>query len=252
MKHLVEAVLFLTLASCGLSGHQDAQETQLQLLVSDMPITMQAGQTLALQLLVIGAGSEQATISSPDLPPFATLQGSRLTLSPSRQYEGDYTLTLVASTQSSTASASLRLTVQRPETAPRPQVFFLSATNGDNLGGFCLDLPTCVLYGTPIFYLSAVDDEGDPVTWDIELVSSEQPFSGSPTQTLTQPVTRPPYPPEVQMPFSGLTVGQSYSFAVRCRDGLGAACSWSSGRSSGQDGWLRGTYGFVQGPAQKP
>ena len=135
MKRIAAAVGTLILAGCGPSGHQPAQEAQLQLVVSDTPITLQAGQTLALQLLVIGAGSEQATISSPDLPPFAVLQGSLLTLSPSRQYEGDYTLTLVATTQSSNASASLHVTVQRPETAPRLWFFSISGTSGDNLGG---------------------------------------------------------------------------------------------------------------------
>src|SRR5437867_2785571 len=185
MKRIAAAVGTLILAGCGPSGHQPAQEAQLQLVVSDTPITLQAGQTLALQLLVIGAGSEQATISSPDLPPFAVLQGSLLTLSPSRQYEGDYTLTLVATTQSSNASASLHVTVQRPETAPRLWFFSISGTSGDNLGGFCLDFSNCILYGTPIISLSAADDEGDPVTWDVELVPSDQPLSGSPTQTVT-------------------------------------------------------------------
>src|SRR5438132_1028786 len=110
--HRAFAIAMVVLCGCGSPVERsDAQATKLQLLVTKDPLVVETDHTLMLQVLVIGEGADEATISSPDLPAFAKLQGAILTLSPSREYQGDYTLTLVATAGPSTSSARLHVSV---------------------------------------------------------------------------------------------------------------------------------------------
>src|SRR5438105_3548499 len=56
------------------------QTTSLALVVPTATLQMQPGETRLVQLLVIGDAADRATLSSPDLPSFAKLEGALLSL----------------------------------------------------------------------------------------------------------------------------------------------------------------------------
>jgi hypothetical protein len=106
------------------------------------------------------------------------------------------------------------------------------------------------LRGTPFVLAFVADADGDPVTLDVEVVPRGQPFSGSPTHTrATVASERMQHcsgsTPCLEVPLTGLTLGQPYSFALRVRD------QFSVGTQpyvcTPQDGWSRCPYWwFVQ------
>lgn len=266
-RPLVMAVATLVLCGCDNAGDQSggAEEGRLRMVVADSPIILEAGESIVLQLLVIGAGATEAEISSPGLPPFAVLHGSRLRLSPGRSYEGDYSLTFIAKAGSSTASAVLQVTVTRRNTAP--SLIGNSPMLGNDRGIYgSLDMLPTLLWprrevpGTAAIDVVLGDAEGDAVTVDAEIVLKGQPFSGVPTHSVTAPVGVDSDPTQhchaaydafhacIQLPFPRLAVGQTYSFALRIRDQLGATATFPGSDKLG-DGWWTSTYWwFAQGP----
>jgi len=240
MKYNVVLIAMLAFAGCGSSSHDagSTQKTRFKLVVSDTPIVLQAGHSLALQLLVVGAGSDEATISSPDLPQFATLQGGLLTLSPGREYEGDYDLTLVAEAAASTASAVLHVTVTRHNTPPAIEGGTFMGDASGLADSFCASFGTCTLHGVASIYVNVKDAEGDLVTVDVEVVQSGQAFSGIPTHSVTAPVgvdhadgscgsAYDAFHACIQVPLRDLATGRGYAFAIRLRDALGATATYA-------------------------
>jgi len=255
-------VAIAAFAGCG-SPSQNAgsgQETQLKLLVSDTPIVLQAGQSLALQLLVIGTGSDQVSISSPDLPPFATLHGTLLTLSPGRQYEGDYELTLIAEAGERTATAALHVNVTRYNTPPEFEGRMLLSDANGLADSFCAVVGNCTLHGVASIFLHVKDADGDIVTAELEVVPAGQAFSGKPTHGVTAPVgvdhndgscysAYDAFHACIQISLPDLVTGHEYVFAVRMRDALGATAT-QAGSVPTADGWYsdRRGYRFLLAP----
>src|SRR3954470_11932018 len=240
-------------AACGGSSNPgtNTDRQPLQLVIDEKPMGLTTGESIVIQLLVIGQDASDATISSPDLPPFATLAGSRLTLAPGRAFQGDYSLTLIAKAGSSSASATLHVTVVRDNSAP--VVGAAGFTWGDNTANlypmYCIPHE---LHGTASLYAFVGDADGDSVTWDAEVVPEGQPFSGRPTHSLTAPVgvdhaercggAYDRFHACFQLRFDGLAPG-SYSVAMRVRDALGAPATRLPGglgrpeQQENGDGW---------------
>lgn len=252
MRSTVAGALALLLFGCG--SPSGTSSTSLQLVVSDTPVELAAGETLRVKVLVIGDGSSSAVLSSPDLPPFATLQGTDLTLSPTRSHEGDYAFTLVATASTGTASAVFHLRVSRSNTPPRLLSAF-SLWDGDRFRlPFVCPGPACTVSGIPGFVAFMRDDEGDDLTLELEVAPLGQPFTGVATHSITVPSGHDEAGVcqtadtcvRLQMP--GLVAGSDYHFTVRLRDALGAWGGVSGPAPS--DGWLFLPDGlaFEQGP----
>jgi hypothetical protein len=215
---------------------------------------MQGGQTRDIQLLVIGTGSERATFSA-DLPSFAKLVGSVLTLSPKRADEGQYVVTVTAIVGDESARTTMQVVVRSPNTPPSWMMNPIAAGGillGDDAGiygpgpmvGGCPGA-SCELKGLPSIYASTVcDQEDDPVTVDVEIVPLGQPFTKTPTHSRTGQVGVNNGGPRCQtafehcscfqVPADGLARGTTYAFAVRLTDARGAVTT----SRDAPDGWV--------------
>jgi hypothetical protein len=228
------SIVLVVLCSCDPAERGDlAQGKNLQLVVTKDPIVLETDHTTVLELLVIGEGADEATISSPDLPPFATLKGSILTLSPTRAFQGDYSLTLVATAGTSTSSAKLQVTVIRFNSAPTLNGYTLFDSTGW-IDTVYHPWPV-TFYGTPVFGMHVADAEGDIVTAEMEVIPAGQVFSAVPTHAATAPVgtdtgvcveNYDAFHACIELELTGLTIGQRYMFAIRVRDSFGASTVW--------------------------
>jgi hypothetical protein len=208
-----------SLTACG-SGPEKVTSNTFHIEAASEPVTMSPGQSLLLRIVVLGDGAETATLSSPDLPAFATLSGMTMTLSPGRTDLGDYRITVVAQAGAHSASTQIAVAVRRANSAPT-----FGAGNA-LLDGDLFD--SSLLFFAPTYCVDASDAEGDPIIADFEVVVGGAPFSNVPTQSarLTQctpagtalqclqcvPLVAPP--------------GHSYAIQVRLRDDLGATSDW--------------------------
>ncbi len=206
-------------------------------------ITMQAGETRLVELLVVGAVPGPVTFSTEGLPAFGRLDGPILTLSPARIDQGEYAITLMAKSGNQTASSSLDLVVNRFNSPPQgPRTAILGDDRIDTrYFPACPGPGTCVAYGTPKLWTGACDPEGDGMTIDVEVVLRGHPFTGHPSYSTTttesfncgSPIL---WTTAISLP--GLEREQSYDFALRATDQFGAT-----------NGWVRyPIYGFDQGP----
>jgi hypothetical protein len=243
--------LAVTLAGCGprTGGTVNSQQGPLALVVADKPIQVQAGEKIFVQVVAVGRDSDSAVISSPDLPPFATLDGSLLTIAPDRSFQGDYSITIVARTKGDSASAVLHVLVARFNTAPTvrssPYMFLLIDKNGVR-GPGCPG-SFCTLGEQAGIAVDVCDAERDAVTVELEVVPKGQPFSGVASYSATSAVgVTNCVGLNVLMP--GLAPEQTYAFGLRVRDALGAIATWG-GSLEGDDGWVRDPWWyFEQGP----
>ena len=252
-------LVILAVVGCGSGSGAGADRTQpasLELVTPGTPIEMQGGQTREIQLLVIGATGEQVTFSA-QLPPFAKLVGSLLTLSPGRADAGDHQLTVTATAGAQSTSAELHVIVSAPNTPPRWRPITTMLGNNDGVYsnrpcspacGICPG-DTCVL-GSPVSLFATVcDADLDPVTVDVEVVSLGSQFAKTPTHSLTAPVGKlqslycsylDPACACFQIQFPDLRFGASYEFAVRITDAQGAVASfpYASDGLVPSDGWV--------------
>ena len=247
MKRLY-LVLFISAIHCGTGGTQSST-FRLQISgestdVAASRITMQAGETRLVQLLVVGAVPGSVTFSAEGLPAFGRLDGSILTLSPSRADQGEYAITLIARSGNQTASTSLDLVVNRYNSPPRlfaDTIGFGDGRINGRFQGTCPNPPLCTAFGTPKLWIAGCDPEGDGMTLDVEVVIRGHPFSGHPSYSRsTSDVFNcgAGYFWNVTMSLPGLATEQSYDFALRLSDQFGAT-----------NGWVRRPlWGFDQGP----
>jgi hypothetical protein len=134
-----------------------ASHLSLQLISSDSSggataskIEMRAAETRTVVLVAVGADGP-ATFSSGNLPPFATLDGPVLTLSPQRPDTGDYSLALTVTAGHDSATADVRLSVLRSNGGPTWAPSFnpiLGTGLSDDLNGprpRCPSPETCTL-----------------------------------------------------------------------------------------------------------
>ncbi|MFL5311580.1 MAG: hypothetical protein ACJ79H_14110 [Myxococcales bacterium] len=243
-------VVLVAAVGCG-SGNGRTYRAGLELVAPDTPIEMQGGQTREIQLMVVGTQSEQATFSA-DLPPFAKLTGSLLTLSPKRADEGQYELTVTALAGDESARAKMQVVVRSPNTAPSWDPFGAGGILlGDDAGiygpgpmmGGCPGA-SCELHGVPAIYASVCDSEDDVVTVDVEIVPLGRPFTKTASHSRTgqagvsnsgpRCATGDAHCSCFEIPATGLAPGAAYAFAVRVSDARGAVAT----RPDAPDGWV--------------
>ncbi len=235
----------------GWAVHCGSQSSHFQLQISSAlstdvgapRITMQAGETRLVELLVIGVVPGPVTFSAQGLPAFGGLDGPILTLSPTRADQGEYAITLMAKSGNETASSSLALVVSRYNSPP--QAPWEPGLGDERIGARyypgCPSPETCTANGTPKLWLAACDPEGDGMTMDVEVVLRGQPFSGHPNYSTTTSQSfkcdsGAVWNTTVSLP--GLVREQSYDFALRVSDEFGAS-----------NGWVHHSWwGFDQGP----
>lgn len=221
------------LAGCGSSAvRSDASATRLQLVVDEAPVEVAAGDKLVVQLLIVGPRSEEATITSSQLPSFATLDGRTLTVRPGRKDVGTYSVSLTATTPSDSTSALVALSVTAPNAPPRFGAGgYIYMHDGQESRFQVCPGSHCTIRDVPALMPLILDDDGDEVTFEVEIVPEGQEFSGAVTYACAG---------RAWCALQGLTPGESYQFAVRARDALGAY---------NPEGWLRQPYWrFQQGP----
>jgi hypothetical protein len=252
MNRLILLVIVVAVG-CG-SGAAHRQPASLELVAPGAPIEMQGGETREIQLLVIGIDADQASFSA-DLPPFAKLVGSVLTLFPSRVDAGDYAFTITAAAGDSSSQATIHVIVTSPNTAPTWQPWDIEL--GDDLGIYNTSCPpgfrcevcpsaSCELEDSPSVYLSAVcDAEDDMVTVDVEVVRVGQQFTKTATNSYTGQVGRDQAQSGrclngiahcscFQILLTGLAPATSYEFAVRVSDARGLVATFPDAA----DGWV--------------
>lgn len=108
------------LAVAGACGDNvtDESAASFELLTPAAPIELDAPTRLAVHLFVINPPSEEVTISSPNLPAFATISGDNLVLSPQYADRGDHVIDLVATSGTSETTSYLRLHITGTNTRP--------------------------------------------------------------------------------------------------------------------------------------
>lgn len=210
-------------------------------------LEMQAGNALAVQMVVVGAGSGPVTFTADGLPGFAVQKGSLLTLSPRRADAGEYSFTLTATSQGLSSSVPVDLVVTRSNNPPRWLLVNWTGIFSDDKGyrgeGACPGAATCTAYGEPHIQVgTAVDDDGDALRAEVEVVPHGQSFTGTPT--FSSPIGSDG---NVTVTFAGLAAGTTYDFAVRLSDEFGAIAKPAF---ASQDGWVTSnqSWGFEQGP----
>lgn len=197
-------------------------------------LEMQAGNSLALQMLVVGSVPGPIMFTADGLPAFAVQDGSLLTLSPRRTDAGEYSFTVTATSRGVSSTVRIDLAVTRLNSAPRWDSIYFTASVFDDKGqrGWraCPGAATCTAYGAPhISVGKAADGDGDALHADVEVVSHGQPFTGIPTFSS-------PLGPggDVTITFEGLTAAATYDFAVRVVDAFGAIAT----SAFFPDGWV--------------
>lgn len=262
MRHVcrVASLALAVLAGCGDNGQRssDAQQA-LALSLPDDTITLEAGQKQYVTLLTVGARDGSQVTFTGQLPAFARLDGSLLTLAPGRGDEGDYDLVIEAAVGDQSSSASLHVVVTVQNTAPALGMGLLGLGDANGIytpGPWVIPSencpgPTCVIGASPAVYVGACDAESDAMTVEVEVVQRGQAFSGNATHAFTGPAGTQSdrcgnygagcscY----KVPLDGLLAGQSYAFAVRVADALGATASppWANPLDHG---WLTQSYWY--------
>jgi hypothetical protein len=221
-------------------------------------LTLQGGETRVVQILVLGSVSAPVTFSGRNLPAFANLDGPLLTISPHRADKGTFDLTLVATAGEQTATGALRVTVTRTNSPPVVMVGFV-----DNLTHYtnvCPSPSLCTVTGAARVELDACDPEGDGIRFEVEVTSRDHPFSGTATYSTFVSGLDPARKPaccglsgtcaRAEFALAGLTLEESYRFAIRVVDEFGAIASYRYEPASvGADGWATyDRWGFDQGP----
>src|SRR5262249_28439054 len=196
------------------------------------------------------------TFAGMDLPAFARLQGALLTLAPTRSDQGQFDVTISASDGAHTDSTSLRIVVHRTNRAPIWTYPVTTYDFADDLGPHHRMIcpgPHCTAIGTAKLTPRICDPDGDPVNVEVEVVRKGQSFSGQATHRVT--VSAKPLPNGTaisceasEIAFDNLTTEQSYEYALRISDQLGARAALGPGKDA--DGWLHypGQSQFDQGP----
>lgn len=181
-------VALLVAGACGPANVEGLPEERLQLTSVD-PITLTQGQEVIAVLSVFYDGKEPLSYSAEDLPPFAVLEGNRLTLKPTSLADtGDFLITLRVTDGHKTDSADLRIHVDRLFHAPGIR---LVIQNGASIHRytdaywFCFD--ECYTTDGTFAHFEVSDMDGDPVRIELEVVAEDaegqpgRPFTGEAT-----------------------------------------------------------------------
>jgi hypothetical protein len=251
--------LILMLVACGRgesSFHLDVAASDLDEGAGIPTVSLETDQTRSVFFVAVGSATDRIVFSSPSLPRFATLDGPLLTLSPTRQDQGQVDIDVIARTDSASARATLRVRVTRPNRAPHwsfGSPYLLLDDHGLHHGIICPG-PYCTLIGTAKVTLNACDEDGDGINLEVEVVERGKPFSGKPTYSTSLPPSAAHAPDvgnrncgQLTVPLSGLPVDRWYQFELRVMDEFGAAALMGS--ASDSQGWTSfGHWYFDQGP----
>jgi hypothetical protein len=205
----------------------------LQVLGSTAPIDVMAGERLLLRILVVGDDADRASLSSPDLPPFATLSDSTLTLAPTRSHTpGDYTVTIVATTPTQRASSTFQIRVKRFNQPPGYFTIFvydgIEEMKCACQGAPLLDAERCRFDNDPQVMFPFTEPDGDPVFVEVELQPSD---AGLGVVNRTFRFDPPSYSTsslDGVRALDGLLPGTQYRFVLRVCDALGACATQPS------------------------
>jgi hypothetical protein len=248
---VVAETMALGSLSCAQSGHWklELSPPASAAATDSSEIEIQAGETTIVELVVVGAASGSFAFGASNLPPFATMNGPALKLSPTRQDAGGYAVTLTASDGAETQSVTLDLVVQRSEAPPRWSGGYMFG-DGTGFRRDCLSPSTCTALGTPKLYMTVCDADDDRIIVDVEVVRRGEPFVKVPTHSVSvasgysEGLSRDCASRSVSL--TGLPPEESYDFAIRVSDEFGAVANVPLASS---DGWLRRDFfGFDQGP----
>jgi hypothetical protein len=185
-----------------------------------------------VQVVILGAGAEPVTVSSPDLPAFATMSGTTLNLAPGTADLGVHSFTLVATSGKLSDRAEMTVVVERGNTAPSLKIAWLQDADSGDVARELLFNPRVTV--------SACDAESDPLTVELEVTPAADPFSGIPTQTAPCAPLAPGDCCWARVPLE-VVPGARYKARARARDDLGGVSDWRPA----------GTV-FVAGPCAGP
>jgi hypothetical protein len=214
-------------------------------------IEMQTEQTRVVQFVLVGNVPPNVVFAGINLPSFATMAGSLMTLAPGRGDAGTFVISVSASDGKQTDVTSLRVIVTRGNAAPRWSDELGSYIFGDDHGAhFAALCPGvhCTAVGTAKLLGMFCDADDDEVKVEVEVVPLGTPFSGQATHSAIAPrgTTRSCTGQQTVVPLTGLSPEQSYEFAVRVSDEFGAVANLGD---SQRDGWIHWQgYRFDQGP----
>lgn len=260
MRRTAVALIFAACLGCGSTGSSTPSRgdgpSALAIVLPQNDIELVGGETLVVQLLAVGVDGEPATFSI-DGPGFASLEGARLTLAPTRADAGTFTVEISAKAGLRTANATLGVTVAVPNEAP-------SVWSGDFLfvgdaagiyggpdctlsGHMCCPGPACTLGSDPVVYVMACDADRDPLTIDVQVVPATQALADVVTDSFTGTLDAP-QPARCAnsispcacfaVPLAGLAPSTSYAFGVRVRDARGAVVGSATPYSVDDAGWI--------------
>ncbi len=203
---------------------------RLALQVPGNAVELMAGDSLLVQVLVAGDVSGTATIAPTQLPSFATLDGSRLRLAPSRAVTpGTYHVALSASAGGETASAEFEVEISRYNV--NPEMVFQRWSDDDQdkytcrihtplIGNQLYTAADCRFDGDPRIQYDFKDTDGDAVEVEFEFVSNGA-FTGVATHRVTAPATPGIDLAQGSLVISGLQNGTTYRVAIRACDVAG-------------------------------
>lgn len=261
LTRFASLALLSAIAGCGTST-SESETFRLEVDDGDSAIEMQAGETRSIQIVVIGA-SEPVTITA-DLPPFAALTGTLLTISPARTDAGAYSLAITATAGSLSHTVILNVTVHLQNTPPRAGFIGTWALLADDDGLRRFETcpgPYCTLLEGSSLLSVVCDDELDEVTVALEVIPQGDTFSGQPTHSGSgRGIAGTAAKCEgngssfgegctcVKIPL-GLEPDRTYVFAMKVTDELGAVASPSGHAFYYPEGWFRSNlWQFDQGP----
>ncbi|HEY3801883.1 MAG TPA: hypothetical protein VGL61_04715 [Kofleriaceae bacterium] len=199
------AVIAVLVAGC--ATHTSQQEFAIEL--GATPIDIEAPTMLLVQIVTVGG--DATSVTSANLPAFATLTAQTITLDPGYADAGDYSIDLVATTtDGDTAEGTLLLHVTRANTGP-------------------MWLPVPMYIAGPALEGAVCDMEGDNFTFELSVAPLGQQPADTPdfTANVDFSVT-PPLPYElpnncanIVVDLTGLASGQ-YVADMYAIDVLGA------------------------------
>lgn len=225
----------------------EAELERLALQVPGEAVELMAGDSLLVQLLVVGDAAGTATIAAAQLPPFATLDGSRVRLAPSRAVApGTYQVALTASAGGETATAAFDVEISRFNV--NPEMTFQWWSDGDEdkytcrihtplIGDRLYTAADCRFDGDPKVQFDFKDSDRDPVEVEFEFAANGV-FTGVATHRLTLPASPGNDYVSGSLVITGLQNGTTYRVAMRACDVAGGC--WQilrPERASLGDGW---------------
>lgn len=224
------------------------QSGTLALQAPSSSVKLMAGETLLVQLLVVGDAAGQAEVTATALPAFAAIDGTIVRLAPSRAVApGVYHAAFSASAGGQVATAEFDIEVTRFNTNPEMSFQWWSDGAADKytcrihtplFGDGLYTAADCRFDNPPVARFDFKDLDHDPVELEFEL-SATGTFTGTATHrvTLTSPSSSEYVSGTITL--AGLQNGTTYRIAMRACDVAGGC--WQIPRPERAplgNGWL--------------